>query len=103
MADDDQTQPKRVKIQVKLAEPVAQGQYVNMARIFHNRTEFVVDGIFLPPQSKEATVRSRLILSPAHAKQLHAALARNIQLYEQKFGPVDVAGGGSDDPETILH
>ncbi|MGM0577715.1 MAG: DUF3467 domain-containing protein [Myxococcota bacterium] len=100
MADDETGKPKRVQIQVKLDEEVAEGSYVNMARIFHNQTEFVVDALFLPPQSKQATVRARLIMSPAHAKFLHAALTRNIELFEKKYGPI---GSGSNDPGTILH
>jgi hypothetical protein len=94
--------PKRVAIEVKLDPEQVAGTYVNMARIFHNQTEFVMDGLFLPPQSKTAHVQARFVFSPIHAKFLHAALGQNIRLYEQKFGPISTSGSGND-PGQILH
>ena len=89
------------KIEVSLDEEIAQGQYVNMARIFHNQTEFVLDALFLPPQSRRATVRSRMILAPVHAKFLHAALGKNIQLFESKHGKIDTTAMGPAPPAWI--
>lgn len=99
----DTPKKKRIQIQVDVDPETAQGTYVNMARIFHNQTEFVLDALYLPPQSKTAKVKSRLILSPTHARFLHAALAENLRLYEQKFGPIKTSPGGDDDPGPILH
>ena len=94
---------KTIKIDVKMDDELALGTYANMARIFHNQTEFVLDALFLPPQSREAHVRSRVLLSPVHAKFLHAALGRNLAIFEEKFGPIKAAPPGSDDPGSILH
>ena len=94
---------KGVQIEVHFDESKTSAEYVNMARVFHNQTEFVVDAIFLAPGSKRASVKSRLILSPMHLKFLHAALGQNIKMYEEKFGPIadKAPGQGGNDP--ILH
>ncbi len=100
------TEPKGppMTIQVALDADQVSGDYVNMARIFHNQTEFVLDTMFLPPQSDTAQVMARLVMSPVHAKHLVRALIHNIQLYEQKFGEIQLAPpGGSMGPGPIMH
>jgi len=99
----DKKEKKGVQIEVHLDESKTQGEYVNMARVFHNQTEFVVDAIFLPPGSKRASVRSRIILNPMHLKFLHAALGQNIEMYEKKFGPIATKAGGNGGNDPILH
>jgi hypothetical protein len=94
---------KGLQIEVHLDESKTHGEYVNMARVFHNQTEFVVDAIFLPPGSKRASVRSRIILSPMHVKFLHASLGRNIEMYEKKFGKIEAKAGGPGSSDPILH
>ena len=103
MADEKKGETKRVKIEVKCEPEVACGQYMNMARIFHTQTEFMIDALMLPPQSREAQVLSRLILSPAHAKFLYAALGQNLQAYEKKFGPITTKAPGGGEPGPIIH
>ena len=98
-----ETKKKGVQIEVHLDESKTSGEYVNMARVFHNQTEFVVDAIFLAPGSKRASVKSRLILNPIHLKFLHAALGQNIEMYEKKFGPISTKGGGPGGSDPILH
>lgn len=87
--------PPPVQLVVHLDEAKVEGDYVNMARIFHNQTEFVIDGMFLPPISNTAKVLARLVMSPVHAKQLVLALAHNVQAYEQKFGEIEAGPVGS--------
>lgn len=103
MSDEDKGDGKRIKIEVKCDPDVACGQYVNAARVLHTQTEFMVDALMIPPQSREARVMSRLILSPAHAKSLCAALSQNLQMYEKKFGPITTKPPGSGDPGPIIH
>ncbi len=104
MSDESEAPKKQtIKIEVKMDDEMAQGHYANMARIFHNQTEFVLDALFLPPQSREAHVRSRVVLSPVHAKFLYAALGRNLKIYEDKFGPIKAAPPGGNEPGSILH
>jgi hypothetical protein len=92
----------QMTIHVHLDESRAAGDYVNMARIFHNQTEFVMDAMFLPPQTNTARVAARLVMNPLHAKQLLRALSHNIQLYEQKFGEIPLGHPGPAGPGGIL-
>ncbi len=103
MSDEKKGETKRIKIDVSCDPEVATGQYINMARIFHTQTEFMVDALMLPPQTREAKVMARLILSPAHAKFLHAALGQNLQMFEKKFGPITTKPPGGGEPGPIIH
>ncbi len=94
---------QEVKLEIQLDDDVAQGAYVNLAVVNHNESEFVVDFIFVQPQAPRAKVRSRVILSPQHAKRFAAALQDNISRYEQNLGeiaPVTQKGG---EPEGHYH
>lgn len=82
----DQKSPPAASIQVQIDERTSKGNYVNLARISHSQHEFVVDAMFLPPQTTNATVAARLIMSPAHAQQLLQALQQNLALYERRYG-----------------
>ena len=103
MSDQKPPRQKPVKIDVKIDDAVSVGQYTNMMRIFHNQGEFIMDAMFLAPQSKSATVLSRLVLSPIHAKFLHRALTQNINMYEKKFGEIQLKPASPQDPGPILH
>ena len=103
MSDDPKVKPQPVPLEIALDPDMELGDYVNMARIVHTPTEVILDAIFRPPQSRTARVMARLILHPMHAKQLHAALGHNLQLFEQKFGPIEVKGGGEPGGGPILH
>lgn len=96
----EEKKPIEVKLEIQLDEEIAQGAYVNLAVVNHNESEFVVDFIFVQPQAPRAKVRSRVILSPQHAKRLCVALQENIGRYEKSYGeiapvmqPVDDATG----------
>jgi hypothetical protein len=84
----EEKKPQEVKLEIQLDEEMAQGTYVNLAVVNHNDSEFVVDLIFVQPQTPRAKVRSRVILSPQHAKRFVAALQENINRYEQNFGEI---------------
>jgi hypothetical protein len=88
LGDMEEKKPKEVKLEIQLDEEMAQGTYVNLAVVNHNDSEFVVDLIFVQPQTPRAKVRSRVILSPQHAKRFVAALQENINRYEQNFGEI---------------
>ncbi|MCK4503541.1 MAG: DUF3467 domain-containing protein [Desulfuromonadales bacterium] len=82
---------KEVKLEIQINEDVASGQYINMAIVNHNDSEFVIDGIYVQPQAPKAQVKSRLITSPRHAKRMMILLQNNIASYEQKFGAIDLS------------
>lgn len=83
------------QINIELGEEVAAGTYSNLAIITHSPTEFVVDFVRLMPGVPKAKVKSRIILTPQHAKRLMKALKDNIGKYESVHGPIkDVDGPG---------
>lgn len=84
---------KKPEVKIEIDENTAQGVYVNLAMIGHSQDEFIVDFIFLQPQTPKAKVRSRIVTSPGHAKRLLAALKDNIAKYEARFGEVRLAPG----------
>lgn len=80
--------PKENPIQIELSGEVAEGVYSNLALITHSQSEFVVDFIRVMPGVDKARVKSRVILTPQHAKRLMRALNDNIRKYENVFGPI---------------
>ena len=84
----EENKPHEVKLEIQLDEDVAQGAYINLAVVNHNESEFVVDFIFVQPQAPRAKVRSRVVMSPQHAKRFCAAMQDNIVRYEQNFGEI---------------
>lgn len=80
--------PEQNQINIELSEEVAEGVYANLAMIAHSSSEFVVDFIRLMPGVPKAKVKSRVVLTPEHAKRLLSALQDNITKYESTFGPI---------------
>ena len=76
-------------VNIELPEEVAEGVYSNLAIISHSQSEFVVDFIRMVPNVPKAKVKSRVILTPQHAKRLLKALSENVSKYEKQFGPVN--------------
>lgn len=85
---------QELKLEIQIDDAIANGQYVNMAVVNHNDSEFVIDCIYVQPQAPKARVQARLITSPRHAKRLLMALQNNIQAYEKKYGAIKLS-----DPE----
>ena len=85
------TREQDVKLEIQLDDEIASGQYINMAVVNHNDSEFVIDCIYVQPQVPRAKVQARLITSPRHAKRLLRALQNNLQNYEKKFGKIALA------------
>ncbi len=90
------TDPKNPnQISIELSEEMAQGTYSNLAVITHSASEFVVDFIRIMPGIPKAKVKSRIILTPEHAKRLVSALQDNIAKYEAAHGLIkEVKGSG---------
>nr|HEX4312707.1 DUF3467 domain-containing protein [Kofleriaceae bacterium] len=87
------------KLSVQIDEDIAQGVYSNLVLLNHTENEFVLDFAFIQPANGRAKVRSRVISSPRHTKRLLAALVKNVERYEERFGVIDL---GTDD-EPIFH
>ena len=86
MAEETENNPNQLNIE--LTEEVAEGTYSNLALIAHSSSEFVVDFIRMMPGTPKAKVKSRVILTPEHAKRLMLALQDNVVKYEDKFGVI---------------
>ena len=88
--------PKQNQISIELKEDIAQGVYSNLAIITHSSSEFVIDYIRVMPGIPKADVKSRIILTPEHAKRLMLALQDNIAKFESVHGEIKkVEGSGS--------
>lgn len=85
MADNNQDKNPN-QINIELNEDVADGIYSNLAIITHSPAEFVVDFVRVMPGMPKARVKSRIVLTPQHAKRLLRALADNIDKYEKVHG-----------------
>jgi hypothetical protein len=88
MSEQKKKKPQN-QLNIELPEEVAEGIYSNLAIISHSNSEFVVDFIRMVPNVPKAKVKSRVILTPQHAKRLLKALSENIQKYEAQFGAID--------------
>jgi len=84
----EENQQKDGQINIELDEAVAEGTYSNLAIINHSVSEFIVDFITIMPGLPKAKVKSRIILTPQHAKKLAKALAENVHKFEQIHGEI---------------
>lgn len=74
------------QINIELSEEVADGVYSNLAIITHSNAEFVIDFVRVMPGIPKAKVKSRILLTPQHAKRLMKAMADNISKFESVHG-----------------
>jgi len=84
----DKKAPKEHQLNIAIDESIADGVYSNLAIINHSPSEFIVDFITVMPGAPKARVKSRVILTPEHAKRFHKALDENIHRYESSHGTI---------------
>lgn len=84
----EESKKKKNQVNIELPEEIAEGVYSNLAIISHSQSEFVVDYVRLVPNVPKAKVKSRIILSPEHAKRFTKALVENIKKYEAQHGKI---------------
>jgi hypothetical protein len=85
---EEKNKPQQNQINIELSEEIAEGIYSNLAMIAHSNSEFVIDFIRLMPGVPKAKVKSRIVITPEHAKRFLLALKDNIDKYENSFGPI---------------
>jgi hypothetical protein len=78
------------QINIQLSSEMAEGTYANLAIIAHSSSEFVIDFVRVMPGSPQANVKSRIILTPEHAKRLFLAMQENLSKYEQQHGKISL-------------
>lgn len=86
------------QLNIELSEEIAEGIYSNLAVITHSNSEFVLDFIKIMPGVPKARVKSRIILTPQHAKRLLHALKDNIRKFEDLNGTIE----GTDDSNIAM-
>jgi len=79
---------KKGQINIELDEKVAQGIYSNLAIINHSQSEFVIDYVTIMPGVPKSKVKSRIIMTPQHAKRFLKALGDNVARFENAHGEI---------------
>jgi hypothetical protein len=88
-SEKPQTPKKRTGKRISIDIPKElEAVYANVAFISHTPAEVVLDFAQVLPRSNRGKVKSRVIMSPMHAKMLQKALAQNIANYERQFGEI---------------
>lgn len=84
----DSNQQPSGQINIELDEKIAEGIYSNLAIINHSASEFVLDFVCIMPGTPKAKVKSRIVLTPQHAKRLLKAMGENIHRFEIAHGEI---------------
>ncbi len=92
---------KQHGIDVELDAEVAQGHYSNLAIISHSTSEFILDFAAILPGLPKAKVKSRIILTPEHAKRLLLSLQDNVARYESNVSRIELKQPQM--PESFSH
>ena len=88
MENNNDKKPKQGQINIELDEATAEGVYSNLAIINHSVSEFVVDFVKIMPGAPKSKVKSRIILTPQHAKRFLKALNENVIRFENQHGEI---------------
>lgn len=83
-----ESEKKQKQINIELDEKTAEGTYSNLAIINHSASEFIIDFISMMPGAPKAKVKSRIVLTPQHAKKFLKALTDNVNRFEQAHGAI---------------
>lgn len=83
----DQPIPEQ-QLNIELSEEMADGSYANLAIITHSFAEFVIDFVNVMPNVPKAKVKSRIVMTPQHAKRVMKALIDNIKRFEAQYGNI---------------
>jgi ribonuclease BN (tRNA processing enzyme) len=76
------------QLNIEISEEIAEGQYANLVIITHSHAEFVLDFVNVMPGTPKSKVKSRIVLTPQHAKRLLHALSDNLNKFEAEHGQV---------------
>lgn len=76
------------QLNIEISEETSEGQYANLAIITHSHAEFVVDFVNVMPGTPKSKVKSRIILTPFHAKRFMKAMIDNVKKFEAANGTI---------------
>lgn len=101
MSDNNQNNVDNNEISIELSEEIAEGIYSNLAIITHSNSEFVLDFIRVMPGVPKAKVKSRIVLTPEHAKRLLGALQDNLNRFEAQLQQANTAANNNSGPIDV--
>jgi ribonuclease BN (tRNA processing enzyme) len=84
--DNQKEQPNQLNIEI--SEEMSEGSYANLAIITHSHAEFIVDFVNVMPGTPKSKVKSRIILTPTHAKRFMKAMIDNVKKFETVNGTI---------------
>lgn len=84
--DIPKDQPTQLNIEI--SEEISEGVYANLAIITHSHAEFVVDFVNVMPGMPKSKVKSRIIMTPTHAKRFMKAMIDNVKKFETVNGNI---------------
>ncbi len=93
MSEQTPQQPQKPQQQRRIGLEISkdlEAVYANAALISNTPAEIVVDFVQILPRMPKGKVKTRVILSPMHAKLLLNALAQNVSNYEHQYGEIRV-------------
>ena len=76
------------QLNIEISEEVSEGTYANLVIITHSHAEFVIDFVNVMPGTPKSKVKSRIVLTPFHAKRFMKALVENINKFEATSGTI---------------
>jgi len=89
-------QQQQKKVNVKIDEQIGEGVYANFMMITHSPSEFILDFGRMMPGMPSAKIKSRILVTPQHAKHFMQLLQKNIDNFEQQHGEIKVPGKVED-------
>lgn len=99
MSKKDSQQPdnevRQKEIAIELPEEIAEGIYSNLSSINFTPVEFVLDFVSAMPKTPNAKVKARIIMPPAHAKELLFDLGEMITKFEKAFHTIETPSRSS--------
>ena len=84
--DIQKDQPNQLNIEI--SEEISEGIYANLVIITHSHAEFIVDFVNVMPGTPKSKVKSRIILTPTHAKRFMKAMIDNVKKFESSNGVI---------------
>lgn len=69
--------------------------YANFALVTNSRSEIVIDFAQVLPQTPQARVQARIVMTPFNTKLLLRALQEHMERFEAQFGEIEIPASTS--------
>jgi len=92
MPENTKKAPARLPVHIP---PGLKPTYANFALITHSRSEIIIDFALIMPQTSQAKVQNRIVLTAFNAKLLSRALNQHISRFEDQHGEIELPEGHS--------